>query len=93
MRWRTLSTSCPNLHREAGNNVAEHYGNRFGAATERITEFPESAAARPDLGQNARISVVPPYILIYDYLPDDGLVVLLRILHGHRDVTARMLNR
>ena len=48
------------LHREAGNNVAEHYGNRFGAATARITEFPESAAARPDLGQNARISVVPP---------------------------------
>ena len=73
--------------------VALEYGGRFRVTIERLLEFPRSGAPRPRLGSETRIAIVAPYILIYDYAPADDVLTLLRILHGKRDITRKLLNR
>jgi plasmid stabilization system protein ParE len=38
-----------------------------------------------------RAKIVYPYVLFYEHSADT--VIVLRILHGHRDITAEMLAR
>jgi toxin ParE1/3/4 len=59
----------------------------------RLTSFPESGAPRPRLGENTRVAIVQPYLLIYDFTPDDNTLTLLRILHGRRNITRGLLGR
>ncbi len=81
------------LAREAGHLVAENYGRRFRMTIERLVGMPGTGAPRPALGPNARIAVVYPYALIYDYAREDDTLTLLRILHGRRNVTRDLLSR
>ena len=81
------------LDRQAGAGVAADYGRRFRLTLERLVDMPESGAPRPALGRHARIAIVSPYLLIYDYVPDDDTVTLLRILHGRRNITHALLRR
>jgi toxin ParE1/3/4 len=60
--------------------MAAEFGRRFRATIE-------------NLGSDARIAIVAPYVLIYDYTRDDDVLTLLRILHGKRDITRKVLNR
>jgi toxin ParE1/3/4 len=79
------------LVREAGPAVAADYVSRFRFTLERLVELPETGAPRPSLGPNARIGIVSPYILIYDFVRGDDDLVLLRILHGRRNITRDLL--
>jgi toxin ParE1/3/4 len=81
------------LARKAGHRVADNYGRRFRIMIERLVDMPGIGAPRPTLGPNARIAIVYPYILIYDYTPDDDTLTLLRILHGRRNVTGDLVSR
>jgi plasmid stabilization system protein ParE len=81
------------LAQEAGAGVALEYGRRFRATIERLLDLPQSGAPRPRLGSETRIAIVAPYILIYDYTRDADTMTLLRILHGKRDITRKLLNR
>ena len=81
------------LETKAGAAVAARYAERFRRAVERLIEMPRSGASRAVLGPHARRVVVPPYILIYDYIPGDGTVILLRVLHGRRRITAETRQR
>ncbi len=49
-----------------------------------IAEFPEVGRLHPELGKNARLFPVDPYILIYREI--QARVELLRVLHGARDL-------
>jgi plasmid stabilization system protein ParE len=40
---------------------------------------------------NARVAVIPPYILIYDYGLEDDTLVLLRVLHERREITPELI--
>jgi toxin ParE1/3/4 len=77
----------------AGPFVAENYGRRFRATIDRLVEFPQIGAPRPVLGPNARVAIISPYILIYDYEPAEDAIVLLRILHERRNITAELVRR
>jgi plasmid stabilization system protein ParE len=81
------------LARSAGAQVLEKYASEFRAAIERLLTWPESGARRPYLGEAVRIAVVSPYVLIYEYNRDDDTLALLRILHGRRNITDRLLRR
>lgn len=81
------------LENVAGPRVAENYAHRFRTTVDRLIQYPQSAAPRPALGANARIAIVSPYILIYDYEPEDDTVVLLRILHERRNITRELVRR
>jgi plasmid stabilization system protein ParE len=55
--------------------------------------MPETGSPRPSLGVNARIAVIFPYVLIYDYDRDSNTLTLLRILHGRRNISQDLLRR
>jgi plasmid stabilization system protein ParE len=60
---------------------------------QRLLRWPESGAPRPRLGEAVRIAIVSPYVMIYEYNRDDDTLVLLRMLHGRRNITDRLLRR
>jgi toxin ParE1/3/4 len=66
------------LEREAGPTIAAGYARRFRSTLERLIDLPETGAPRPSLGPTARIGIVSPYILIYDFVREDDSLVLLR---------------
>jgi hypothetical protein len=53
----------------------------------------ESGAPRPDLGPGVRIAVVTPYVVIYRHITAEDSVTVLRIVHGHRKIAAKLLTR
>ena len=79
------------LVQHAGTSVATAYGSKFRRSIERLLEFPGLGVRRPALGANARIAIVPPYVLIYDYPDTADTLTLLRVLHGKRDITRRLI--
>lgn len=80
------------LDREAGRRTAAAYAERFVQAIERMADFPGHGTPRPALGADARVALVYPYLLIYDFAADDT-ATLLRVLHGKRDITERLITR
>ena len=58
-----------------------------------LATFPESGSPRPALGRLIRIGLVSPYNVIYEYVEADDAVTIMRIVHGRRRITRRMLNR
>lgn len=81
------------LEREAGRTTAVAYAERFAAQIERIAAFPGHGTLRPALGPETRAALVYPYLLIYDYSSAEDRATLLRVLHGKRDITERLIRR
>lgn len=77
----------------AGRRSADAYGERFAASLERIARFPGAGPQRPALGVDTRITLVLPYVIIYDYDARNDEAVVLRVLHGRRRITERLLVR
>ena len=81
------------LAAKAGANVAVRYDADFDALYQRLKQFPESGAPRRKLGETVRIGVVFPYVVFYRYVEADDIVFVLRVLHGRRKITRRMLQQ
>ena len=79
------------LGEKAGASVAGRYAADFDAVYSRLEIFPELGARRPKLGPTVRICTVLPYVVMYEYTPSDDLVVILRVLHGRRNMSRRSL--
>ena len=79
------------LVRQAGEATAARYATRFAALFRQLACFPKSGAPRPRLGPSVRLGVVEPYVVIHRYVEDTDAVQILRILHGKRNITKRML--
>ncbi|MCW5735260.1 MAG: type II toxin-antitoxin system RelE/ParE family toxin [Enhydrobacter sp.] len=56
-----------------------------------MAEFPAAGAPRPALGPHARIRVVSPYVIIYDYAGE--VATILRVVDGRRDTSVELLGR
>ena len=84
-----LADIVTDLAAKAGVAVAERYAAAFDALFNRLAEYPDIGAPRPRLGPYTRIGIISPYIAIYDH--KDDLVTVLRVLHGHRKITAKLL--
>lgn len=70
-------------------NAALRYAAEFDALFDRLGEFSGIGAPRPKLGAHARIGIILPYVAIYDY--EGGTVTVLRVLHGRRNITAKLV--
>jgi len=79
------------LRREAGVGTAEKYRARFREVFERLRNFPESGAPRPDFGPHLRIVVVHPYVLFYDFEEGGEVLTVWRVLHGKASANERLL--
>jgi toxin ParE1/3/4 len=88
---RDVRDILSDLVRVAGHIVASRYAADFKRAYRGLVEFPDSGAPRPALGINARIKLVHPFVIIYD--ADGEGATVLRVLHGRREITAKLLAR
>ncbi len=79
------------LNVRAGHAVASRYAEDFKSAYRGIEQFPGSGPPRPALGANTRIKIVYPYVIIYDHERDKATV--LRVLHGRRDISIKLIKR
>jgi plasmid stabilization system protein ParE len=79
------------LHAEAGQRAAERYRDEFRALRVQLTAHPDSGSPRPQFGRGVRITVVHPYVIAYrhDAMLDE--VVILRVMHGARRMSAQAL--
>jgi plasmid stabilization system protein ParE len=68
---------------------------RYNASFERLydilADFPGAGPPRPALGAHIRSGVVLPYIVIYSHTETDGVVRVLRIVHGSRRISGKLL--
>lgn len=79
------------LAREAGFNTAAKFNFRFEKLYDRLADHPDSGPLRPKLGRHIRIALVLPYVVIYRHVEGNDTVSILRIVHGRRRVTRRLL--
>jgi toxin ParE1/3/4 len=79
------------LTNKAGRATAAKYNALFENLYDRLAVHPDSGPPRPVLGPNIRIGIVPPYIVIYDHEPAADLITVLRIVHGRRRITGKLL--
>lgn len=70
---------------EDNPSAAERFLSAIYDAEDRLAEFPMLGRAREDLGPSIRSWTIEPYLIFYAVEP--GVVVVLRILHGARDLT------
>jgi toxin ParE1/3/4 len=75
----------------AGYSIAERYNAEFEALYERLADIPGLGSRRPALGEHARVAIVYPFLVIYDW--SDDTVTVLRILHGKRRIARELLKR
>ncbi len=79
------------LAQEAGARMAAKYLGLLGHLYDQLEAYPESGHPRPKLGEATRIGIVRPFVVIYDYAADTDAVTILRILHGNRNLTRKLL--
>lgn len=65
-------------------DAADRLAERIADATDRLVDYPESAPARPELGEGVRTLVVGRYLVLYRAGPDS--VDVIRVVHGARDL-------
>ena len=76
---------------KAGRPVAEKYAVSIDELFVRLMAFPESGAPRPSIGKRVRIGVIWPYVVLSEYTAAMDTITILRIVHGRRRITGRML--
>ncbi|WP_442755160.1 type II toxin-antitoxin system RelE/ParE family toxin [Methylocystis sp. JAN1] len=79
------------LGSKAGATIAARYDADFDGLYQRLSEYPESGAPRPVLGPAVRVCVISPYVVIYQHAPRENAVIILRIVHGRRDINRKLL--
>jgi toxin ParE1/3/4 len=80
------------LAARAGRRTAARYHDLFERLYDHLTYHPASLPRRPALGSRIRIGIVAPFIVIYEYDEANDTVTVLRIVHGRRKITGRMLS-
>jgi len=84
-----IATIISDLATKAGIPIAERYADEFDALFDRLRDHPGIGPRRPKLGSDTRIGIVAPYIAIYEFR--DDVVTILRVVHGSRNITARLI--
>jgi plasmid stabilization system protein ParE len=76
---------------EAGLSVARRYEKEIERLIQNLHDLPSTGSPRREYGPNVRVLIVNPYVIFYEDLSERGDISILRILHGHRRVTPKML--
>jgi toxin ParE1/3/4 len=77
---------------ELWNSVAQHnidsaerLMQRLDYRIRSLSQFPETGIPRPEIYDNLRLLVEGNYLVLY--LVRDGMIIILRVVHGARDLT------
>ena len=79
------------LAAHGGIAPAVDFADSIVALSTRLESFPKICALRPRLGPGIRVAVLAPYLALYRHSETDDRVVILRVLHGRRNITADFL--
>lgn len=79
------------LAERGGRPTVHKHQNQFEGIFDRLQLFLRSGHPRPKLGPNARVVIVLPYLIIYDWNEASDTVTILRILSGERKLTRKLL--
>jgi toxin ParE1/3/4 len=79
------------LATKAGRDVAADYAASLEALYDRLAVHPDSGAPRPAYGRHVRIGLVWPYVVAYRHVPNSDLVGVIRVVHGGRHITRKLL--
>jgi len=71
---------------ESSENVATGFLGKLHATCEQLLVFPLAYPERPQLAPGLRVVFHGSYAIYYQ--PDDEVVILVRVLHGARDLAA-----
>ncbi len=71
--------------------VTDRYANDLQAIFDRLSMFPAIGAHRRELGRHARIVVLSPYIVIYDYVANEDYATIVRVIDGRRNLTRNLV--
>lgn len=72
----------------AGDTVAHNLLDRIRLGIESMADFPGSCQLVPELGADLRRLVIGRYSIFYRF--DDQTIFIVRVLHGARDITAKL---
>jgi toxin ParE1/3/4 len=88
---RDLDTIWDYTHLEFGVARADDLTARILATLNTtIATFPDSGSRRPEFGENVRTFPILPYILFCRV--ESRRFVVMRILHGHRDLQPPLIS-
>lgn len=75
---------------QASPRTAQRMLDRIQSRIDGLAHNPRIGAPREELGQDRRILVIRPYVVIYPIEQEAAgeLVLILHILHGARDIEA-----
>lgn len=79
------------LRESAGMRVTDKYASDLQSIFDRLSMFPAIGSPRSELGRHARIAVLSPYIVIYDYVANMDHVTIVRVIDGRRNITRRLV--
>ena len=85
------ATILRDLATKAGLGVAANYTASLEALYDRLAAYPDSGAPRPKYGRHVRIGLVWPYVVAYRHDPNTDLVGIIRVVHGNRRITRKLL--
>jgi toxin ParE1/3/4 len=80
------------LSTKAGLPTVVKFRGLFRSLYDRLAAHPAIGAPRAALGRNIRIGIASPYIVIYRHTEDDDTVTVLRVVHGRRRITGKLLS-
>ncbi len=77
---------------ELWNSIAQHnidhaekFMQRLNYRILSLAQFPETGTPRPEIYEGLRLLVEGNYLVLH--LVCDGIVIILRVVHGARDLT------
>jgi toxin ParE1/3/4 len=73
----------------AGAETAEHYVERIIETAERLRERPKRQRIRANLGAGIRAARYRKYLMFYRV--EGETVTIVRVLHGAREITQKLL--
>ena len=85
------ATILRDLASKAGLGVAADYAAFLEVLYDRLATHPDSGAPRPAYGRHVRIGLVWPYVVAYRHVPNSDLVGIIRVVHGSRHITGKLL--
>jgi len=79
------------LRQTAGDLIADHFNDKVIAKAESLRSMSERQRERSELMPGLRALHIDGYLLFYRV--DGDLVSVLRVLHGSRNITAKLFPR
>jgi plasmid stabilization system protein ParE len=75
----------------AGPRTARKYETEFNRVIRNLSDMPSTGSPRREFGLRVRALVVNPYVIFYEDASARGEILVLRILHGSRNIKREML--